>query len=619
MNKIIIDMSRILKWLALILIFFIVAYEVSFFIYPDVYISYPYYVEIYDNKNNKQLSYTHDQIGEYVSLNNVSNEFIKTLIDIEDKRFYSHHGFDYLRIGKSVINDIKNRSLDEGASTITQQLARTIYLSNSKSFSRKINEAYLARKIEKKYTKDYILELYINSVYFAHNLYGLKQASNYYFNKEPVQLNYQDSCILVGIINAPNIYSPFINYQACIDKMKSIAYILYQDKIINIDEYYSIISSRPNLYGKKAKDELSFPYYYQGIYKELLKNGIDIKKAKEEGLKVYANIDVDIQTKLDEAIKYYRCEDEVAGVVLEVNSGKILAIRGGKDYQDSQFNRIIDAKRAIGSTIKPIIYYLGLNKGLTPLSKFTSEPTTFYLEDGTSYSPKNSSGTYAYRKINMIEATSLSDNIYAVKTALFVGINTIQNFLYSFDIDAEKVNLTSALGNIELTPLKLASIYNCFASEGTYYPPKFVSKVEKHSGEVLLKNNMNGNKKLSKTNSIIINYLLQSPFDNAFTTYATPTMKNYQINYPFCVKTGTTNSSSWTVGFNKKYTVLIYVGNDKNSKLQDGLVGKKIFQKFANSLETENEFYSVPQKTKLIKFHNSIYNLYSKNYLSYRY
>lgn len=614
-------MKKTFKWLSIIIIICTFLLSISFLLYPNVYISYPYYTQINDAYNQQIYSYCREKKSEYTPLNKVSSAFIKTLIQIEDKRFYSHHGFDYARIFQSAFKNLKNNNLNQGASTITQQLARTLYLNNSKSFTRKINEAYIAKKIEMKYTKNYILELYINSVYFAHNLYGISAASNYYFNKTPEELNYQDACILVGIINAPNIYSPFINYDLCMEKMKSIAYKLYSDNIIDVKEYYHIISTPPQLYGNEEELTDSFSYYYQAIKKELTKNNISLSKNNTEGYIIDTYFDRDIQNIVDTSIASYKFEDEVAAIVMKPYSSKVLALCGGKDFSTSQFNRALDAKREIGSTIKPFIYYLNLINGLSPLSEFTSKPTKFTLEDGTIYNPKNATDTYAYRKINMIEALALSDNIYAVKSAFYIGSKNIANFIKQFNVEVDNTNITIALGNISMTPLQLIAMYNCLASEGIFYQPKFVSKIKKNSNEIIYNASSSGKRILNEKETILLNYMLQSPFDAAFTSYASPTMKNYQVNRQFCVKTGTTSTSSYTVGFNNEYTVLVYVGND-NGQLRDGTASKRIFQNIVNKLPQENEstsFYKVLSNTRLIQFHNSLYNLYSKKYLTYRF
>lgn len=611
-------MKKIKKSYLLICVIIIIIPLLSGFYFlssPSVHLSQPYYLEIFDDNKEKVFSYNHGYDGEYTPLNEISECFINTLITIEDKNFYKHNGFDYLRITKSIFSNIKTNSFNQGASTITQQLARTIYLSNEKSISRKINEAILARKIEKKYHKEYILELYINSVYFAHNLYGIGAASEYYFRKKPKDLNYQESCLLVGVINAPNIYSPFINLQASLSKQKNIAFQLLKNNIIDANEYFNILQYKSPLYGPYQKDILLENYYSQGLIQEI-KNNKTINNEKT-GLLVQSHFNKEAQNIIKSTIKRYSCEDEISVIIMKPYSGKIIALSGGKDFNESQYNRALYAKRAIGSTIKPLLYYIGLNKGLTPLSKFTSKPTNFKLADGSYYSPHNSNNIYANKKINMVEAIAMSDNIYAVKTAIFIGLDNLKSLLNRFNVKLDNINLTASLGNVEMTPLELISIYNTFASEGVYYKPTFIKNIKNADGVTLYTSSVSGKQLLNYEECLMINYLLQSPFDNALTSYSTPTMRNYQVNNLFCTKTGTTDSSNWTVGFNQDYTVLVYVGNDNNEKIKDATLSRKVWRDIVNSLtlNTNNRFYSYPQSLHAFQFYNSEYNTYSKIYL----
>ena len=302
-------------------------------------------------------------------------------------------------------------------------------------------------------------------------------------------------------------------------------------------------------------------------------------------------------------------------------SGEVLALLGSKDYQNSQYNRAIESYRQIGSTIKPFIYYLGLCSGLNPLTKLKSEPTTFNFEDGSSYSPKNSNDIYAYKEISMVEAMAMSDNIYAVKTSLVVGSEQIKNLLNSMSGKIENSTLAIALGGVEMTPLQLASCYNTFASEGTYFEPSFIKKVSSHNNITYYKHNSNGKSVLQYEECLMINHMLKSPFDRGLITYSTPTMNAYQTTNTFACKTGTTTSSSWVVGFNQDYTILVYVGSDDNSSLTDYSIGKKIWQNIANelTLNKKDSFYTYPSNLSKFKFHNSIYSTYSFEYIKQKY
>ena len=589
----------------------------SFLLSKNVYINQPNYIELKNTEEETIETFNHNYKGGYVELKDVSQCFIKTLITTEDKNFYSHNGFDYKRIIKSLFDNMMTSSLSQGASTITQQLAKNLYLTNEKTWDRKIQEAFLTIKIENKYSKDYILELYINNVYFAHNLYGLKAATNYYFHKEPSELNYQESCLLVGVINGPNLYSPFIDLSASNKKQKNIAYNLFLNDVISASEYYSILVNKSKLYGSFEDNDYINNYYYQGITRELKKRKLYNENDTEQGLIVETYLDENIQNSINKIINNYQIDDEISVVVMKPYTSEVLSLFGGKNYLNSEYNRALDSDRQIGSTIKPFIYYLGLCSGLNPLSKFHSKPTTFLFEDGSTYSPKNSNDIYANRDISMIEAMAMSDNIYAVKTSLLVGTEQIKNLLNSLGANISNPTLAISLGGIELTPLELTAMYNTFASEGKYYSPSFIKKVSNPNGVIKYENKKQGDLILKYEECLMINHMLKSPFDKGLITYSTPTMISYQTKNTFACKTGTTSSSSWTVGFNKEYTILVYIGSDDNKVLTDYSLSKKIWKDIANTLtiNEKDSFFDYPSNLSKFKFHNSIYSTYSYEYL----
>lgn len=589
----------------------------SFSLFNNIYINKPNYIEIRNSNEETISTYNHNYEGGYVELKDISTCFIETLINTEDKNFYNHKGFDYKRIGKSIIDNISSNSLSQGASTITQQLAKNLYLSNEKTWNRKIKEAFLTIKIENQYTKNYILELYINNIYFAHNLYGLKIASDYYFHKEPSQLNYQESCLLVGIINAPNLYSPFIDEKASLKKQKDIAFNLYKNNIITINEYHTIIRTKLQLYGYLSNNQNNNAYYFQGISRQINKLNLYNKNDTEQGLIINTYFDKDIQNIVEKNIKKYDFEDQISVIIMKPFSNQVISLIGGKDFSKSEYNRALDSYRQIGSTIKPFIYYLSLCSGLTPLTKFESKPTTFTLEDGTTYSPKNSNEIYANRKITMVEALAMSDNIYAVKASLIIGTNQIKNLLNQLGANIREHTLAISLGGVEMTPLQLAGVYNTLASEGIYYEPSFIKEVKRTDGTTIYKDKQTKKSLLKYDETMIINHLLKSPFDNGLITYSSPTMKSYKTKNIFACKTGTTKSSSWTVGYNKDYTLLVYVGDDNNLTLHDTTISKKIFRDIANeiTINKKDNFYSYPSNLKTFKFHNPIYSTYSFEYI----
>lgn len=612
-------MRKIIKILLAVLIIFISTYGVIYLTIPPIYIDNLNHIEVISSDENKSYSLINSSLSSYTKLEEVSDEFLTTLVTIEDKRFYSHNGIDYLRTLKSLITNIENNEITQGGSTITQQVARIAYLDNSKSYIRKIKEYFYAKKIEDEFSKEDILEMYINNCYFAHNIYGIKQASLYYFDKLPSELTYSESALLVGIINAPNLYAPDIDYQASINKQQSILKTLLSNNIFDIQTYYKEANSKLNLVYNDLSNNQNLLYYQDAINEQLNNYNLLTKRYLRQGIKIESNLDLEVYEKVNNIIKKHQNNvknDEISVVVMKPYSSKVLTLIGGFDYTSSQYNRALKSKRQIGSTIKPFLYYLGLEQGMTPLTQFVSEETTFNINGIGLYSPKNASGTYANRKINMVEAISLSDNIYAIKTTLLVGSKNLANLLNKFSIVCENINPTLGLGSISLSPLELTSLYNCLASEGVYYKPSFVNKVSLQDGTLLKTFSSKSTKILNSDLSLIINHLLKSPFDTSLTSYTYPSLGSYQTKSTFSAKTGSTESTNWVVGYNPNYTICVYVGNDDNSSISNPKLARTIFQEIANEL-TENKgdiFYEPSSKLKGFTLTNSLINRQSKTY-----
>ena len=612
-------MKKIFKYLIIFLITITSIYSLIDFFYPKLYLEKPNHVQVYDYSKTNYYSLIGNNITSYVTLENVSEEFIKTIITIEDKRFFSHNGIDLLRVSKSFLLNFLNGEIVQGGSTITQQLVKMTYLDNSKTYTRKIKEAFLAKKIEDSYSKKEILEMYINNCYFSHNIYGIYLASQYYFNKNPSELNYSESSMLVGIINAPNLYAPDINLEQSIEKQQQILKLLYQNNVINSDDYYLELNRPLNLHCSFNNQNINLLYYQQGIQKELKEMNLLNNNYKLQGYIINSNLDLQVYETVDEIIKNHQKttkNDQIAVVIMKPYSNRILALWGGFNYLDSSFNRAIESKRQIGSTIKPFLYYLGLENNMTPLSSFVSEETTFYIEGIGPYSPKNASSFYANRKINMFEALSLSDNIYAIKTTLLLGSDNLAKLLEKFNIKCDNVNPTIGLGSISLSPLELTSLYNCLASEGTYYAPSFIESVTLEDNTLLKKNNSKGKQILDSHQVLILNHMLKSPFDNAFASYTLPSLSSYQTNNTFAAKSGSTSSTNWVMGFNKDYTIGIYVGNDDNKDITSTKLARELFQEIANKLiiNQKDNFYEPDGNMRPITFYNSVNNKTSKVY-----
>ena len=527
---------------------------------------------IYD-KNNKPF-FKGNGSKEWVELKNISNNLIDATISTEDKRFYSHNGFDYIRIIKSIFNNIKSKSIVEGGSTITQQYARNLYLSFDRNFNRKIKEAFLAFKMEINYQKNDILEGYLNTINYGNGVFGIQNAAKYYFNKDAKDLNLAESSMLAGIPGYPQEYSPINSFKNAKKRQKLILNTMVKNKYITKDEANLAYNTKLILYGKKDKLNLTtLMYYKDAVMNELNDlNVIPKDYIENNNIKIYTNLDLDAQKKLDEAININMNNTtlEVSSVMIENYTGKIIALAGGKDYENSQFNRAVLSKRQVGSTMKPLLYYTALENGLTPSSTFSSENTNFNINESETYSPHNYANMYANRQIPMILAIPYSDNIYAVKTHLFIGKNMLVNTAKKLGIkDDIKNNASLPLGTSELKMIDFINAYSTIASEGIYSSPYLIRKIKDKNNKNLYKHNDYKEKILNINYTYILSELLSNCYDSTLIDYSAPTCLSIRpkLTNKYAIKTGSTNTDSWTIGYNKNTTLGVWIGYDNNKKL----------------------------------------------------
>ena len=542
---------------------------------------------------------------EWVNLNDISDNLIKTTINIEDKKFYQHHGIDILRIIKASLNNLKNHQITEGASTITQQYAKNLYLDFDKTFKRKLDELWYTIQIETHYTKDEILEGYLNTINYGHGNYGIKNASNFYFNKDPDKLTLAESVILANIPKAPTKYSPINNYELAKQKQEYTLKKLLDDKVIDIDEYNEAINEEIVIYGKKEKINLTTLMYYQdAVFKELKTlSGIPYTYLDSGGLKIYTNLDLKAQTILEDNINKTIKNDklQVNSVMMEPSTSKIIALIGGRDYNKSQYNRTINSKRQIGSTMKPILYYTALENGFTESSSFLSEKTTFKLSNNNSYTPQNYGDIYGDKAISMAEAIALSDNVYAIKTHLFLGEDAMIDNAYKMGIKTKLEPIASLpLGTTELNIIEITNVYATLANYGIYNEPYLISKVTDMNDNILYEHKSDPNQVLDNNYVYILDEMLSLTYDYDMIDYSYPTNISIKalLSNKYAIKSGSTDTDNWVIGFNKNAVMSIWVGYDDNSDLlsSDYKYIKKIW---ANTMEKylkdkDNTWYSKP-------------------------
>ena len=521
---------------------------------------------MYDNNNeifNKE--------DNWISIKEISPNLINATISIEDKHFYNHVGFDYLRIMKAMTVNIKNMKNLEGASTITQQLAKNLFLDFDKTWERKIEEAWLTIKLESNFTKNEILEGYLNTINYG-GVFGIENASIYYFGKSAKDLNLAEASILAGIPKSPSYYSPITNYNNAKMRQKIILNAMVNNKFINESEKEQAISEKLNIVGKYEKNNSNTLMYYQdAVIKEL--NSIkSIPKSfiKTGGLKIYTNLDLNTQIDLENNIEKYLKNDQdlqVASVMVNPNDGKIIALIGGRNYKKSEFNRAIESKRQVGSTLKPFLYYSALENGFTASTTFNSSKTTFVFSNDEKYSPKNYGDIYANKDITMAAALAYSDNIYAVKTHLFLGENNLVNMLNRIGITSNLSPVPSlALGTSEINIIDMTSSYSVFANNGYKIKPHLIEKIVDMNGKVLYKFNEDKKLILNQSTTYIMNELLSNCYNNVFVDYNYPTCINIasKVSNKYAIKTGTTDTDHLIFGYNPEIVLGIWSGYDNN-------------------------------------------------------
>lgn len=512
--------------------------------------------------------------NDWIPLNKISNNLINATIYTEDKYFYKHIGFDYLRIGKAAITNIINKNKSEGASTITQQYARNLFLNFDKTWKRKIDEAILAGELEVHYSKDEILEGYLNTINYG-GVYGIESASKYYFNKSASNLTLAEASLLAGIPKSPNNYSPIKNYTKAKERQKIVLTMMKKNKIITEEEYNKAINEEIKIIGKEEDSNItSINYFKDSVLNELksLKQ-IPASVIETGGLKIYTTLSMDAQQDLEESLKKYVDENEeiqTSGIMMNPDTGGVMALIGGNNYNKSQYNRAVNAKRQIGSTMKPILYYTALESGFTSSSSFTSEKTTFTFREGKTYSPKNYNDKYAEGPISMAAAISYSDNIYAIKTHLFLGEDMLINTAKRIGITSKLTPIPSlALGTEEMSLLEITTAYSSFANLGYKVNPHFIKKVEDSKGNVLYENKEEKQEVLNSSLTYILNEMLTYTYNKNFIDYNYPTLISLlpNITHKYSIKSGTTDTDLLIMGYNKNAVLGIWTGYDDNKKI----------------------------------------------------
>lgn len=564
------------------------------------------------NKQNTVL-YSHDQEViseennaenlEQVSLDHISPKLIDATLAVEDRHFYQHHGFDFRRIFGAIVSNIKSFSLKEGASTITQQLARNLYLSFEKTWIRKAKEAIYTIRLEMYYSKDEILAAYLNSIHYGHGAYGIEAASNHFYGKSADELDWAEAAMLAGIPKGPTYYSPFNDPERAKKRQVHILSLLRNTGHITEETYEVAVNEKLNyVKADKPENDTTGPHFRDMALQEAAKAlGLDVESVRSGSFQIYTTLDTDLQKKLEDKIEDTitdKSEIEVGAIALNPNDGGIQALIGGRDYEASAFNRAYTAKRMPGSTFKPFLYYAALNNGYTPSTKLISKPTEFTLDSGDVYQPGNFNGYYADGPITLAQALALSDNIFAVKTNMFLGNDTLVDTAKDFGITSKLPDVPSlALGTAAVSVKEMVTGYGMLANGGQEIKAHTVNKITDPHGKVIFeRDGTDGEQKLDPQNAFILTQLMTGMFDSELDGYMAVTGSTIadKLTRTYAGKSGTTNADSWMIGYSPTLVTGIWTGYDDNRPME--IADEVTYAKdiWASFMETAHE--DVPEK-----------------------
>lgn len=601
---------KYIKKLFIIFTIFTVLSVIGIFSYvklsPKIIINNANKISFYDSNNN--VFFTGSKDNEWANIDDISPYIIDCTIYTEDKNFYKHFGFDFLRIISALYSNITSRSNSQGASTITQQYAKNMFLDFDKTWKRKWDEAWYTLRIEANYSKKEILEGYLNTINYGHGQYGVKSAAKYYFNKDCKDLTLAEASLIAGIPKAPSKYSPVIDMDMAKKRQLVVLNNLLKNNIITKDEVDKAYSENIEIVGDKNDENISSINYYIDAVMDELKKIDSIPKNYNDfgGLKIYTNFNYDVQKNLEDNIKSVFDKDsslQTASVVMNPDNGGIMALVGGRDYNESTFNRAISSKRQVGSTMKPYLYYSALENGFTASTSFKSEKTTFPLDNGKTYSPSNYNNVYGNTPISMATAVAYSDNIYAVKTHLFLGEDNLINMARRVGINEKLDKVPSLpLGTNEINIISMAAGYSAFANMGYKVKGHLIEKVVSNNGETIYENKNNKELVLNPSLVFILNNILTATYDPLYINYNYPTAisLNGKLNHTYSLKSGTTLYDNWNIGYNKKILCAVWVGNDDNKELtkKDYKYAQNIWYKtvenYEKNLSDEDVWYEKP-------------------------
>lgn len=533
---------------------------------------------VYDIKGRLMTSLHGEANREIATIEQMSPELKLAVVAIEDSNFYRHRGLNPYSIARAALANYRKGSVSEGASTLTMQLVKNLFLTRERTFSRKLAEAILAIRVEQVFSKDEILEMYLNTIYWGHNNYGIQTASESYFNKGADELNLAEAAVLAGLIQAPEQYSPFLNYSNTKQRQASVLARMETLNWISPEEA-AAARKAPLLVGKPtAWRKSKSPFITEAVTKEL-EERFGKEKVLRGGIRVQTTVDMDFQRMAEESVRdshnllrrWGLRADQVALAAVDPRTHFVKALVGGVDYESSQFNRAVQSRRQPGSSFKPFVYYAALESGkFSPGTIIDDAPVSYRIPGGV-YKPQNYGGKKDFKgKMSISSALIQSRNIPAVKLGKAVGLEKVIEICRLLGIESPMQPVISLpLGSIGVTPLEMAGAFATFASNGWYEETTAILQVTDSKGNVLLDNTPEPKQVLDPWATANLTTMLKGVLG------PDGTGKKGNINRPAAGKTGTTSSERdvWFVGYVPQLATAVWVGNDNYQSMGKGITG----------------------------------------------
>ncbi len=550
---------------------------------------------VYDRKG-RVIARLFEENRTWADIGDISPWAKQAVIAAEDTEFYDHQGIRVKAIARALLADLRTGAAVQGGSTITQQVARMLFLSRERSLQRKAAEAIIAIRMEKIYTKDHILEMYLNMAYFGHGAYGLGAAAQNYFGKSASQLTLAEASMLAGLLPAPNAYTPIRHPDRARTRQNYVLTRMVGAGMISEEEKASVLATDLT-YVRSADSKVAFvmedaPYFVSHIlFQQLLpKYGRD--KIYRGGLRIHTTIDLELQQHAEAVMAKQKHEGAI--VALDPNTGEILALVGGRNFEESKFNRATQAFRQPGSSFKPIAYAAAFENGYRPVDRIIDAPLLF----PNGWAPGNSDGNFS-GEVTLTDALCRSINTAAVRLAQVVGVETIRKQARDMGITTPYLpeDLSVVLGSSSLTPLEMCAAFSAFANNGNKIVPFGVKEILDNSGSVVEQTGPLLTSAMSPETAVTMRSLLMQAVSWGTGTRAQ--IKDYQV----FGKTGTTNDYTdvWFVGGTPDLMAVVYMGNDNHKTLGRAFGGtvaapvwKEFMERAVQIVQTPQQFTTPP-------------------------